>query len=288
MVDFQVYCQPSSLTREAIVFNKFEMFFSIGSTQFTGDLGGRDKTGKDYSFVDIDMQSTNVNFQFGGRYLLNPYFSTSLLLGVGKLKGDDALTSEIIRKSRNLKFESTIFHIEKRIEAILMCNDIGARTKKNKFDYRFYVYSGIGLMRFNPKSDFQGVQYELQPLHTEGQGVNGIEPYKLYTAIIPFGVGYRFSISRYWNIGIEATYYKTFSDYIDDVHGVYADPSVLNSPQAQYFSNPSQSNQDWFSPGQQRGDKNNDAFYTFNIQVIRKIKYLHKHKRPLAKPNYKF
>ena len=76
-----------------------------------------------------------------------------------------------------------------------------------------------------------------------------------------------------WRIGVEATYVKTFSDYIDDVHGTYVDPALLSSPAAQYLSNPANNNTSWFAPGQQRGDKNNDAYYNLNIVAYRNITY---------------
>ena len=35
--------------------NKKEILFGLGATQFTGDLGGRNQIGKDYSLADIDL-----------------------------------------------------------------------------------------------------------------------------------------------------------------------------------------------------------------------------------------
>ncbi len=38
--------------------NKKELVFGFGATQFTGDLGGRDNIGKDFSLVDMDFPAT--------------------------------------------------------------------------------------------------------------------------------------------------------------------------------------------------------------------------------------
>jgi hypothetical protein len=49
-------------------------------------------------------------------------------------------------------------------------------------------------------------------------------------------------ISSIWRLGSEATYVKTFSDYIDDVSTVYQDPTGL-IPDIAHFSNPAQQNE---------------------------------------------
>jgi len=130
-------------------------------------------------------------------------------------------------------------------------------------------------MKFNPKGYYNGEWYELAPLRTEGQGLKGgPKPYKLATITIPFGIGFRVGISRMWRLGLEATYVKTFSDYIDDVSGVYFDPSKYQSGLAAHFSNPATQNLDWFNPGEQRGDpKHKDAYYHLNVILTRNITY---------------
>jgi hypothetical protein len=77
-----------------------------------------------------------------------------------------------------------------------------------------------------------------------------------------------------WRLGLEATYVKTFSDYIDDVSGVYYDKSKFQSGLAAHFSNPAKQNLDWFRPGDQRGDPTHkDAYYHLNIILTRNITY---------------
>mgnify|MGYP001954824861 CR=1 FL=1 len=86
-----------------------------------------------------------------------------------------------------------------------------------------YIFGGVGLMYFNPKGlDDSGQWVKLQPLGTEGQGLNG-EPdkYNRVTFTIPYGIGIGKSIDRYWGINVEFTMRQTFTDYIDDVSGNY-------------------------------------------------------------------
>ncbi len=265
--------------------NKKEIMFGIGATQFLGDLGGRDQIGKDYSLVDLDLPSTSIGGMIGYRYRFHPYFATTTSFNIGLLKGDDALTNEIIRESRNLHFRSIIIELHQRFEIIILANEkFGARynlaghgKRMREKNTQFYIFGGIGISYFNPKARYQGKWVALRPLSTEGQGLDG-GPAKVspVTATIPLGVGFRVGLNRMWRIGIEATYVKTFSDYIDDVHGEYYDANILATqvgPEAAYLSNPSNQNTTWFGTGQQRGDEQNDAYFYLNLTVYRNITY---------------
>lgn len=262
--------------------NKRELQFGFGATQFTGDLGGTPDIGTDYSLRDVNLKSTGFAAWLGYRQRFHPLFATTTSLCLFGLKGDDALSENPIRNSRNLNFKSTTFEIQQRIECIFYSVErFGARYRlpgthyvKNRNE-QYYFFSGIGLMRFNPKGYLNGEWYELHSLRTEGQGLKGgPEAYKKYTFTIPFGIGFRVGISRMWRLGLEATYVKTFSDYIDDVSGVYYDPSKYQSGIAAHFSNPAVKNLDWFRPGDQRGDPlHKDAYYHLNIILTRNITY---------------
>lgn len=264
--------------------NKKEIMFGGGATQFLGDLGGRDQVGKDYSLADIDWRSTNWNAMIGYRYRFHPYWSTATIFNVGMLRGDDALTNEIIRQSRNLHFRSIIIELSQRLELILFANEkFGARYRvpglrgMRNHNEQFYIFGGIGVSYFNPKARYKGAWTALRPLKTEGQGLaNGPKEYLPITPTIPFGVGFKMGINRMWRIGIEATYVKTFTDYIDDVHGSYYDPNELAAQvgtASAELSNPSVVNTQWFAAGQQRGDKQNDTYFYMNIVVSRNITY---------------
>ncbi|MDX2361323.1 MAG: hypothetical protein QNK23_10985 [Crocinitomicaceae bacterium] len=263
--------------------NKKELMFGIGVTQFLGDLGGRDRIGTDYSLADVDMNSTGIGGMIGFRYRFHPYWATTTSLNVGLLRGDDALTNEIIRQSRNLHFRSIVVELHQRLELIIWANEkFGHRyglsrhsTKMKDHNEQFYIFGGIGISYFNPKArDANGAWTALRPLGTEGQGFPGEESKPLpITATIPVGVGFRWGLNRMWRMGIEATYVKTFSDYIDDVSTDYADPTSL-STEAAYFANRSEQNTSWFGPGQQRGDvKQKDAYFYVNFIFVRNITY---------------
>lgn len=282
--------------------NKKEIIFGGGATQFLGDLGGRDQVGKDYSLADIDLPSTFWNGMVGYRFRFHPYWATSSVLNVGMVRGNDALTNEVIRESRNLHFRSMVIEYSQRIECIIVANEkFGARYKipgmkgfKNHNE-QIYLFTGVGVSYFNPKAKYNGTWTALRPLRTEGQGLaEGPDEYLPVTATIPFGIGFRTGIGRMWRLGIEATYVKTFSDYIDDVSGTYYDPSELASqvgPTSAYLSNPAVENTTWFAAGQQRGDKQKDAYFYLNIVFYKNITYkdyAKARKAPRWRGRYKF
>lgn len=84
-----------------------------------------------------------------------------------------------------------------------------------------YVWTGIGGMFFNPKTQYEDTWHELQPLSTEG-----VE-YSRFALFIPVGIGARFHISERLTMSIEYKYHFNFTDYLDDVSGEYIEPVRL-------------------------------------------------------------
>jgi hypothetical protein len=71
-------------------------------------------------------------------------------------------------------------------------------------------------------------------LGTEGQFLpnptgNNPAPYKLTQICFPMGVGARFALSRHIDLEIETGFRKTFTDYLDDVSGLYPDLDALRA-----------------------------------------------------------
>jgi len=283
--------------------NKKEIFFGLGATQFLGDLGGQDQAGSDYNLRDIDLPATSFASMVGYRYRFRPHWATSTVLNVAMVSGDDKNTKDIIRNSRNLHFRSMIIELQQRLEFIVFSNEkVGNRHNINSHrrksrgrNEQLYVFSGAGISYFNPKAKYNGKWVALRPLSTEGQVFGKAEGEVLgLTATIPFGLGLRMGLGSFWRLGIEASYIKTFTDYIDDVHGKYFDPAILASeigPEAAYLSNPSTQNTSWFAPGQQRGDIENDAYFYLNLTLARNLTYKNyakQRKKMVKRGKYRF
>jgi hypothetical protein len=261
--------------------HKKELQFGVGATQFNGDLGGGEGIGRDYSLKDIDWPSTGLAVWLGYRQRFHPYFATTSSLCVFNLKGDDALSEDPARFNRNLHFRSLAIEIQQRLEFIFAAKEEfgstfnlpGHYSKKNR-SQQYYIFGGIGLCYFNPQAQLpnDGEWVNLRPLRTENQD----KAYVPLTLTMPFGVGFRMGISRMWRVGIELSYVKTFTDYMDDVSDVYADPNDINfspDPNAEYFSNPVENNPA-YAPGEKRGDPNQkDAYYHMNVVFTRNLTY---------------
>jgi hypothetical protein len=264
--------------------NKKELIFNVGATQFLGDLGGADVDDYDYSLKDWDWESIGFNAGVGYRYRFHPMFATTSLLSYLLLRGNDKYSEEPIRNARNLNFRSSLVEFQQRLEVILFSierfsptyNLPGKSGGKHR-NQQYYVFGGLGATYFNPKGQYSdGSWHALRPLMTEGQS----NPYSPIAFTVPMGFGFRLGLGAQWRIGLEATYNMVFSDYIDDVSTTCGNPANFSDPIAQYFVNPSDPSitqvggQNWFAPGQQRGDEGQqDSYYRLNIVLARNITY---------------
>lgn len=257
--------------------HKKELRIGFGATQFNGDLGGNVGVGRNYSLYDLDWPATGVGGTLGFRYRFAPMFATTSSLNFFSLKADDQFSEEVIRNSRNLRFSSFNIELSQRMDLILfsrekfgsLYNLPGNYTLKSLAS-QYYLFAGIGIMYFNPKAEYNGTTYALRKLRTEGQE----KAYSPITGTMSFGYGMRWSVSRMWRVGVEVSYSKTFSDYIDDVSTTYATAAQLgNDPIRMGLANMAPGNPS-FAPGQQRGNSSQkDAFYNINVVVTRNITY---------------
>ena len=105
------------------------------------------------------------------------------------------------------------------------------------------------MVNTNPMRD--GVA--LQPLQTEGVS------YGLWNVTIPTGIGFRFNVKCNWAIRLEMTYRWTFTDYLDDVSGLYPDNEV------DFYTDPGGVH----PTREERGDPDwDDGFWDANIGLI--------------------
>jgi len=285
LVSFYAACQRINFnTQKNWSLNKKELLFTVGSTQFLGDLGGADRANYDYSLRDWDWQALGYSAGIGYRFRFHPMFATTSMLSFLMVRGDDKNSEEPIRKARNLNFKSSMFEFQQRLELILFSvekfsptyNLPGERGSKRR-NQQYYVFGGVGITYFNPKGRYSdGSWHALRPLMTEGQS----KPYSPIAFTVPMGFGFRVGMGAQWRIGIEATYNTVFTDYLDDVSTSCANPANFSDPMTQYFVNPSDptitqvGGQNWFGPGQQRGDKKqNDSYYRLNIVITKNLTY---------------
>lgn len=258
---------------------KHEISLNFGTTNFLGDLGGRDQIGSDFIY-DLEKTLFKPGVTFDYRYYLSRTIAWRQSFSFGVISGDDKLTAEPFRNNRNLHFKSNVWEFATMFEWQFMPekdhrrhnlrNNKGKRIGWKYHTRGFYIFGGIGASMFEPKASINGRTYKLRKLHTEGQGLSGgPEAYKPFTIIIPVGAGFKLVLSHQWALTIEISHRFTFTDYMDDVSGDYYDAVSIASaygPEAGYLSNPSLNNipgYDPTRPGLQRGDPTDRDSYLF-------------------------
>lgn len=270
----------------------------VGVTNFLGDLGGGNNVGRGGP-LDLDFAATRPSLLIGYRHQVNSFFFVRSNLTWGILTGSDEFTEEPARRGRNLSFRSGFLELNIMAEFYLIQNARGNLYRlrgvkgRSGLNMDIYVFGGIGGMYFNPKAQYQGRYVALQPIGTEGQGLPGApKKYSRFTFTIPYGIGIGKTLDRYWSVNVELTIRQTFTDYIDDVSGVYygradiyqgkinAGASEASAKQAAALSDPNiyheladytyESQPDF--KGEVRGDpSDNDTFMTGMIMVSKKL-----------------
>lgn len=259
-----------------------EISVGIGISNFLGELGGRNQIGSPFVW-DLEFSQTKPALSLGYRYYVAKQLAIRATGTYGVLAGHDNLTEEMFRENRNLSFKSNLVEAAVCLEFQPFQEQLGhlydLRGVKGMAPSRtgLYVFAGVGGFYFNPRTLFDGAWVDLQPLHTEGQGLpDGPEEYQLMQICIPMGVGVRRALNKTMSVGLEVQYTKTFTDYIDDVSGVYYDKTALAENfglLSAYLSDPSLGAvPGQTSTGQQRGySDHNDGYLFLKAQLHYKL-----------------
>lgn len=174
--------------------------------------------------------------------------------------GRDEESSNEGKLRRNLSFTSNNY--EFNVNGVFHLIPIRGRFYQRP-NYNLYGFVGLGGLYFNPKAELNDQKYALQPLQTEGT------KYSRVTFVIPFGFGAKAKITPFLNVGIEAGWRKTFTDYIDDVSTVYLDNASIADPIAQQLADRRpEIGLPVFAAGKKRGDPSNkDAYMLLSFKV---------------------
>ncbi|MBR3571963.1 MAG: hypothetical protein IKN99_01745 [Bacteroidales bacterium] len=193
----------------------------VGTMFYLGDLN-QTKLFK-LNLKDKSLNQLHIAGGFMYRYNISPRFAFKADFLFGKVSSSDVGTD---MANRNFNFFSPITEFSAEIE--LNFFELYNTTGKNRFSP--YIFAGITLFSFNPQTSYNDEIYELHSLGTEGQGLEGgPKPYSLTSAAIPFGIGIKATIGRYFAIGAEWGMRWTFTDYLDDVGGRYYDNDALRA-----------------------------------------------------------
>lgn len=208
-----------------------------GASGYVGDFNQNNPS----KFTDISAGAF-VKYNFSG------YFSAKFGYTYAKIRGADSLSSNQQLRNRNLSFFSPLNEASLTAELNFFNYQPGISLKR----WSPFMFAGIAVVSYNPQTEYKGNAYLLRPLKTEGQQ----KEYPNSVLSIPYGVGVKVNFFNSWNLGLELGYRTAFTDYLDDVSGVYANKSSLASVNAVALSDRSGEKTGVYlgSPGSQRGD----------------------------------
>jgi hypothetical protein len=244
-------------------------------------------------FTSLRFKSTRPNIGVTYMHRFTPRISVRGGFAWGRLTGDDAKSASqdeadnYPRFIRNLSFRNDI----KELSAVGVFDLFENRgTYLKRADFSPYGFVGVAVFAHNPKAEVpggfglpnSGTFVALQPLGTEGQHAANAstqgypDPYSRIQIAIPFGLGVKYKLDKNWDLGFEIGWRKTFTDYLDDVSGNYADPADLDSDLARKLADRSDEQPfgrqlGWGAYGDQRGDRTDKDWYIvagFNLNYI--------------------
>ena len=246
---------------------KTEIGVSVGASSFYGD-------------INYGPNPNYSSYGLGGVYRKrhNDYLVSKTFASITSLNASDANSKTLWQSSRNLHFFTNIVECSQQLEINYFAYD------KTKEDMRLspYAFFGLGVLHFSPKVIFEGVQYDLRLLGTEGQNsanstnVN-YNPIKMFFV---FGGGMKWSMNKHWSINLEIGLRRTNTDYLDDIGGVYPNEDLVmrynpdNGQMIIDISDPSFNQQIGVDGKQRSSSKRKDAYllslfhitYTINRQ----------------------
>ena len=243
---------------------QFSVELGLGGASYFGDLTEK------RTLLQKPGLAASLGVSYSATIQFRPVLTASLL----RISADDKNNSRQNLRDRNLNFQSTIFDISVGLRYHVLTPSVSRLSP--------YVYAGAGLFHFNPyTTDRNGTKQFLQPLGTEGQQLPNATkaPYKLTQFQVPFGLGVNYIASREISIAFDATFRKTFTDYLDDVSSIYADRNQLSQqnpvvPQLAFRGDEINPTAKYPSVTLPRGNpKQKDLYYTLGLKIIYQIPY---------------
>lgn len=208
--------------------------FGVGSTHFYGDVGSTD------NFLRATSKNIGFNASLSYSYGISKKMQFGAALSYERLVGDDFYADNDLNYIRNLHFRNDV----KQASFFFQYYPLDYSTDfRKRLAISPYVTLGAAYFFHNPEAKLPQILGEkwvnLQPLSTEGQGLNPIypAPYELSGLALPFGLGIRYKYNNKINISLEITYHRTFIDYLDDVSGIYPNPLLLTNETSVALSN---------------------------------------------------
>lgn len=235
----------------SIHFDKNKRYLSVGASidalNYFGDLAPKSQ------IASTNISFTRPAFTLFGTYRFNPNLSFRGSLGWGRIVGDDFKSADPygekgkFRYVRNASFRNDV----KELSFVAVWDIFGNHgTFLNRLQFTPYVFAGAAVFHHNPKGKAPELDKFGQPLAEAGKwvalhdlGTEGqlssdynVKQYSLIQPSIPFGIGIRTKLQKRLDFEFEIGYRYLFTDYLDDVSGMYVDLGALDSELARAMS----------------------------------------------------
>lgn len=247
---------------KAILFIVF-LFFSYQLQAQTWEIGG--SVGAAGYIGDLNptnpIKPSGISAGIFVKRNFDGYFSARLTYSYGRIAAADSTANNQQQRDRNLSFTDGI----KELSLIGEFNFMNYIPDAGPNKFTPFIYAGVGLSAYNPRTIYDGSQVNLRPLKTEGQRQYGDN-----TVVIPYGFGIKYNPQGKFTIAADIGYRYVLSDYLDDVSGLYPKKSALTSDLSKALSDRSGEVTGNYigSPGSQRGDfKPHDIYFFLGITL---------------------
>lgn len=243
---------PMLLITSALRAQTLEVGVFGGGAYYVGDINPA-----------LHFNQLQPSFGAVARYNAGTRWAFRLSLTTAEVTADDSKVK--FDEDRQLGFKTRI----NDASVVAEFNFLEYFTGSRKDYFTPFIFGGFSVFQFTPKS-LDGVS--LRPLGTEGQNI-GFDGRKKYSSIgfsVPFGIGFKYSITKRLGMAVEWRMHKTFTDYIDDVSTTYylSGPLINPANEEQFLSDPAMIHE----PYMQRGNrKTNDWFNYTGVSLTYKF-----------------
>ncbi|MFY0253311.1 DUF6089 family protein [Chitinophaga sp. 30R24] len=192
-----------------------ELGVSVGGAQYFGDLNTR-------GALNTPKPAVGIYY----RKYLNDYVGVRAHGRFMQLGYSDVYNKNEFENRRNLSFNTNLWELSLQGDFNFFRFEPGSLYER----FSPYLTGGASIFYFDPYAYLNGVKYYLQPMRTEGQGTAMYpdrKPYSLVSYAWLIGGGFKYNLSSKVNVGLEALYRFTQTDYLDDVSTTYAGMAVF-------------------------------------------------------------
>lgn len=176
----------------------------LGASYYFGDLNN-----------DYRLNKPGLAGGIVARNNFNTRVSTTFSLNYGRIRASDSDSKNTFEIQRNLSFYSDVFDLSVSMDFNFFNYVHGSSDEW----YTPYIFGGISILNYNPKTELDGNTFTLRNFGTEGQFPG--EEYGSISMAFNIGIGYKWDITEDLSFNVFLGSRLTRTDYLDDVSTTY-------------------------------------------------------------------